>query len=466
MTLDRRTFMNHAALGVAATSLSGLACTTPASRTPQPASSGNAPAPGNSAPATHQGGVIPPGVDGSSSWADIRAQFDLASDYVHLTAMLMAAHPAPVRRAIENHRRGLDRNPALYLEEDMRFIALEQTAREHAARYLATEPDWISLTDSTTMGLGLVYCGLALAAGDDVLTTTHDHYSTHESLRYATERAGATLRKVALYERGDDATAEGMVAALAGAIRPATRVVAVTWVHSSTGVKTPVRGMAEAIAAENARRSPAEQILFCVDGVHGFGVEDVVIDDFGCDFFIAGCHKWLFGPRGTGLVWGNERAWQRIAAIIPPFQGGPYTAWMRGERPQGVPGGLMMTPGGFHSFEHRWALSEAFAFQMAIGKARIQARTHELNTQLKQGLAQMPHVRLYTPMDPALSSGIVCFDVDGMEAEAVVAALLEKRIVASATPYAESHARLTPSIYNTPGDVDTALRAVGELARG
>lgn len=460
MTLHRRSFLNRAALGVAATSLGGLACTRPA-QTPPPAPGGD----GANAPAgTPSGGDAPARVTSSSTWSEIRAQFPLSADYVHLTAMLMASHPAPVRRALEEHRRGLDENPALYLEEGLRFISLEQDVRARAARYLATNAEWIALTDSTTMGLGLGYGGLRLAAGDDVLTTTHDHYATHESLRFATERVGATLRKVALYQRSAEATAEGMVAALAGAIRPATRVVAVTWVHSSTGVKLPLRAMGEAIAAENARRAPADQILFCVDAVHGFGIEDVTIADFACDFLAAGCHKWLFGPRGTGLVWANERAWQRITPIIPAFQGGPYNAWMRGERPTGVPPGLMMTPGGFHSFEHRWALAEAFDFHLAIGKARIQARTHELNSQLKRGLAEMRHVRLLTPADPALSSGITCFDVDGMTPEQVVAALLEKRIVASAAPYAESHVRLTPCIYNRPDEIDTALAAVRALA--
>jgi isopenicillin-N epimerase len=455
MKLNRRMFVRRATLGVAATSLGGLACSAaPSAQQPRAGKAANAPT-----------GAAPPVVNGASSWSDIRAQFTLQPEYIHLSAMLMAAHPAPVRHAIEVHRRALDENPALYLEgKGFRFVTAEEGVRKSAARYLATQADQIALTDSTTMGLGLGYCGLKLSAGDDVLTTTHDHYATHESLRYATERVGATLRKVALYERSAEATADAMVAALIGAIRPATRAVAVTWVHSSSGVKLPLRAMGEAIAAANERRAPDKQILFCVDAVHGFGVEDVTAADFACDFFAAGCHKWLFGPRGTGILWASERARKRLSPIVPPFQLPSYFAWMRGEPAGDVPPALLLTPGGFHSFEHRWALSEAFDFHLAIGKARIQARTHELATQVKSGLARMRHVALQTPSSPALSSGIVCFDVAGMKPEQVVAALLEKRIVASSSPYARSHARLTPSIYNEPADVDAALDAVRALA--
>src|SRR5207249_3239838 len=125
-------------------------------------------------------------------------------------------------------------------------------------------------------------------------------------------------------------------------------------------------------------------------------------------FFVAGCHKWLFGPRGTGLVWGNARAWtwSSAAPTIPTFSDGRTS------------GGLM-TPGGFHSFEHRWALSEAFRFHDAIGRERVTARIRELNRQLREGLAAIPHVRLYTPLDPAVSAGISCFDVRGMSPNTV-----------------------------------------------
>src|SRR6185436_21170136 len=92
------------------------------------------------------------------------------------------------------------------------------------AEYLGVKTTEIALTDSTTMGLAILYSGLPLAPGDEVLTTTHDHYATHESLRLATLRAGAGLRKVALYERSAEATPAAMAGAIEKAITPKTRV--------------------------------------------------------------------------------------------------------------------------------------------------------------------------------------------------------------------------------------------------
>jgi selenocysteine lyase/cysteine desulfurase len=383
------------------------------------------------------------------TWATVRAQFRLSRDWTHLGGLLLASHPAPVRNAIDRHRRGLDAHPVQYLHA--RGPQLEAAVLREAAAYLGASPADIALTDSTTMGLGLLYNGIDLRAGQEALTTRHDFFATHESLRLKAARTGASVRMVPLYDRPETASADRIVNALVGAVRPATRVIALTWVHSSTGVKLPVRRIADALAPLNRGRDAGSRILLCVDGVHGLGVEDVTMPALGCDFFVAGCHKWLFGPRGTGIVWGRPDAWRAVSHTIPSFSG-PNTP------------GNANTPGGFHSFEHRWALAEAFAFHRRIGKARVESRVHSLARRLRSGLAAMRHVHLYTPHADELSAGIVCFDVNGMSPGAVVDRLAARRIVATVTPYAPPYARLSPGLLNTPSDVDRALAAIRSFA--
>jgi selenocysteine lyase/cysteine desulfurase len=241
--------------------------------------------------------------------------------------------------------------------------------------------------------------------------------------------------------------------------------VAVTWVHSSTGVKLPIRAMADALGTLNRKRAAEAKVLLCVDGVHAFGVEHETVSELGCDFLVAGCHKWLFGPRGTGIVWGRAEAWQGHTGIIPTFEWGAFEAWMKGQPPDALPPGPRTSPGGFHSFEHRWALAEAFRFHQAIGKARVTARVHELGRRCKEGLAAIAKVKVHTPMSNALSAGITCFEIEGMPPKAIVEALFARKIVASESPYAASYARLTPGLLNDPDEVDQAVAAVKAIAR-
>jgi isopenicillin-N epimerase len=447
MKIDRRKFF----AGAFTTAVGGkLALAAPPPATPPPAQQRAEPPP----PARPEADL--------STWAGVRAEFPLSREYVHLALMLLTSHPRPVREAIDRHRRGLDDNPVAYAFKH--FGALETDVRAAAAAYLGAAPDEIALTGNTTTGLALLYGGLPLGPRQEIVTTTHDHYATHESLRLRALHTGAAVRKVSLYAVPEKATEDEIVSNLVKAIRPRTRAVAVTWVHSSTGVKLPIRRMADALADVNRKRAEADRVLLCVDGVHAFGVEQESVTELGCDFLVAGCHKWLFGPRGTGIVWGRATAWKGHAGIIPSFEYAALHAWMEGKTPDFLPPGPRTSPGGFHAFEHRWALAEAFRFHMKIGKPRVTARIHELATRCKQGLATIPKVKVHTPVAPALSSGITCFEVEGLPPKTVVERLFERKIIASDSPYATSYARFTPGLLNTPEEVDRAVAEVRALA--
>lgn len=384
-----------------------------------------------------------------TDWAAVRAQFALARNRVHLTSFLLAAHPRPVRQAIDRHRRGLDANPIDYLHANEGRLTAE--ARSAAGRFLRVPAAEVALTDSTTMGLGLLYTRLALRPQDEILTTEHDFYATHEAIRLS----GARVRRVGLYDDPRQASVDEIVTRVRRAVTARTRLVALTWVHSSTGVKLPLRAIADALP---------ERVLVCVDGVHGLGAEAETVRSLQCDAFAAGCHKWLYGPRGTGVLWAGPRVRELVRPTIPSFDDGTsYGAWLAGRAPSGVPDGARLTPGGFHSFEHRWALTEAFEFHEAIGRARVEARIRTLVARLRAGLSDVPGVTVRTPAAGPLSAGLVCFDVEGHEPADVVARLAARRIVASVTPYARRHVRLGPGIVNTIGDVDAAVRAVAAL---
>jgi selenocysteine lyase/cysteine desulfurase len=417
---------------------------------------------GCGAPPTGRGAVRA-ATRASDKWAVLREDFLLAKDRVHLGNLLLASNPRPVRDAVERHRKRLDEDPVGVVDQDFRTGEDTNATLDAAARYMGAARDDLALTDSTTSGLSLVYLGLILQRGDEIVTTKHDHWVTHEALRLVAERTGAVVKAVPLYEEGREATANAMALALQKAITPATRVVAVTWVHSSTGVKTPLKAFAAAVAKANATRDPAARVLLCVDGVHGFGVEDATMADLGCDVFVAGCHKWIFGPRGTGVVWAKQAAWERMRPVACPFDLPYVIARETGQGKVPSPSGRTMTPGGFRAFEHRWALREAFDYHLAIGKASVQERIHELAARCKKGLADMKHVTLHTPQDPAVSSGIVTFEVAGLKPDDVIEKLLASKIVATTTPYDPSYARFTPGIVNTEEDVDRALDAVRRL---
>ncbi len=279
-----------------------------------------------------------------TGWAAVRAQYALDPAEHHFDGFLFASHPQVVRDAIARHRDGLDAGAARYVHEHE--PELDQAVADAGAAYFGVPAAQLAFTDSTTMGLALAYQGLE--PGTEVLTTEHDFYSTYESLRLS----GAHVRRVRLYDDPAQAHRRRDDRRLRDAITPGTQVIAVTRTHSSTGVQLPL-----------ARLGDVEPLVF-VDGVHALAAVEEPLA--GADLFVAGTHKWLSGPRGTGVVW--ARSWDALKPVIPSFTDDRYT------------------PGGYHSFEHRWALADAFKWQ--AGLPGVPAPHHALATRLKDGLAK------------------------------------------------------------------------------
>lgn len=400
-------------------------------------------------------------------WGVVRDQFDLDPAYTHLGLFFLASHPRPVRAAIEAYRRKLDANPFLTTEQGM-FEAPEHNIPLKVATaigaYIGANAQDVAITQNTTTGLSLIYHGLPLKAGDEILTTINDHYVHHESIRLATERNGASWRKVATWDSWDSVTADDIVDRLRREIRPNTRVVGVTWVHSQSGVRMPIRRIADMIADVNRGRD--KRVLLVVDGVHGTGVEDPAITALGADAFSAGLHKWIFAPRGTGFVWAKPDVWAMMRPLIPSFTSWDlFLAWGAGRPPTTTPNATWFTPGGFQAFEHQWAIPAALDFHRSIGPARITQRIHALNQQMNEEIRKLPNVKIvYTPTDPALNAGMVCFDMKNFDAPTTVKKLLEKKIIASTTPYTVPFARVAFGIMNTPAEIERTARAIRSLA--
>jgi len=97
----------------------------------------------------------------------------------------------------------------------------------------------------------------------------------------------------------------------------------------------------------STRAVGADRIYLCVGTVCTARHRDLTLPELNCDFWVAGTHKWLFGPRGTGVLWGRENAWRFTRPTIPPGSR-EFQAWIRAGNEVRDRRGQMMTPGGYH----------------------------------------------------------------------------------------------------------------------
>jgi selenocysteine lyase/cysteine desulfurase len=409
------------------------------------------------------------GLGGEPDWLAVRDLFPLAPDWTHLSSFLFVSHPKPVADAIDHFRKKLD-SDAMWIEIQA-FTDTEghpfTVAKQALASYVGGASSEICLTANTTTALAMAYHGLRIRPDQEIVTTEHDHYSHHESIRYAAARSGCGVRYVTLFETPARADAAEIADRIARAITPKTRAVGVTWVQSSTGIKLPLERIAEVVARANRGRVAADRCLLIVDGVHGFANQDVDVAHTGVDFFASGAHKWLFAPRGTGFLWGKADAWPELRPTIPSFDwetiNTTFGVWAdRKDLPPTQAG--FVSPGGFVAYEHVFAIPAAVELHRTIGRDRIAARIAELNAAFRDGAAKIPGLTLHTPRDPALSGGISCFEIRGMAPGQIVAQLAQKKIRTTTSPYKVSYARVSAGIMNKPEEIELVLREIRALA--
>lgn len=405
--------------------------------------------------------------DGTVDWMAVRALFPLTRDWTHLAAFLFVSHPRPVAESIDHFRRKLDSDvtwleAAAYSDAEGRPWA---AVKDSLAKFAGGKPEELCITQNTTTGLALLYHGLRIRADQEILTTVHDHYSHHSSIQYAAARSGVKVRYVSMFEDSSRANASKIVDSISRAITPKTRAVGVTWVHSGTGVKIPLEPIAAAVARANRGRWQADRCLLIVDGVHGFANQDVDVANLGADFFAAGTHKWLCGPRGTGFVWGKAEVWPEIRPTIPSFDPDgleTWDAWMN-HTPLPSIKASFVSPGGFQAYEHILAIPSAIQLHRTIGRDKIASRIAELNAAFREGVARMPKVKLHTPRDASLSGGLSCFEVSGLTAEQVTQKLADKKIRTNSTPYKVPFARVSAGMMNQPEEITKVLAAIRAL---
>ena len=384
-------------------------------------------------------------------WTGFKQLFNQDPDYLHFSNFLVATHPKPVREAIERYRAQIDRNPGLAMDWGLQETwKREGQVREWAGRYLKATPAQIALTGSTSEGLAMIYGGIKVRPDQEILTTVHEHYATEFSLDFRVRKEQTRVRKIRLFEHANRVSVDEVLGNIQRNIRPNTRVIGMTWVQSGSGVKLPIGEIGKLVEDHNRNRDDRDRILYVVDGVHGFGVENLDFPDMHCDFFIAGTHKWMFGPRGTGLVCARDPQNQYVTPMVPTFSEDQNFA-------------TTMTPGGFHAFEHRWAADEAFKLHLQLGKAQVQARIHALNTELKDHLLAHPQIELVTPRSPELSAGFTFFRVKGQDSEAVADYMMKNRVVIDAVDRDVGPViRTSPGLLNSSDEIQRFMTLLGQ----
>lgn len=317
----------------------------------------------------------------------IRAEFPILSREVngHPLVYLDNAASAQKPNAVIDALAGQMRTAYANVHRGLHTLANETTeafeaARETVRAFLnAPSTDNVIFTKGSTEGINLVASALAarIQPGDEVVLSIMEHHSNIVPWHFLRERHGAVLRWVGLTEDGSlDMNA------MAAAIGPKTKMVAITHMSNVLGTVTDVAAITKLAHAAGA------EIL--VDGSQAAVHLPVDVQAIGCDWYVITGHK-IYGPTGIGTLYGTAQALDRAR----PYQGG-------GEMIEIVETERVTYNTAPHKFEAGTPpILEAIGFGAALrwlaqfDKAEIAAHEHALYEHAASILRQVNGIRIH-----------------------------------------------------------------------
>jgi L-cysteine/cystine lyase len=329
------------------------------------------------------------------------------------------------------------------------FAERLEECRGVLAATLSAEPDAVGLTHGTTEAMNQAVFGLDWRPGDRIVTTDAEHPGLAGPIWSVRARAGVEVDVVAA---GDAADGGGIVDAVRAAIRPRTRMIALSHVLWTTGAVLPVEAIAELAGRHGA--------WFVVDAAQSVGAMAVDAERSGADLIGFAGHKWLCGPTGTGGLWASPRV---RAEGIQSWSGNASFAEMDLPRSGELwPTGRRFELSDFHRPSIVGLARAVSWLQMYVGLPWALERAGRLARGTAERLAAIPGVTMLTPIDRMAS--LVTFRVAGWSCDELRAALARQVFAITRTIDHLDALRLSIGYYNSEVELDRVVTAVAEIA--
>lgn len=385
-----------------------------------------------------------PAAADTTEWTALRALFPVTQRYAYFNVAANAPLPIPVERALGRYASDLAAHGSRnYLD----WFATARRCRARAAQLIGADASEIALVRNTSDGLLTVANGLGLKRGDSIVLV-HGDFPANVYPWLKLREAGVEVRLVRTDER-HRLQPEHLLAACDST----TRLIAVSFVSFATGFRIDLETISQMARPRG--------ILLCVDAIQGLGALRLDVKRHGIDFLSADGHKWLLTPEGIGVFFVRHELLDRLRpqavswlSMKDPFD----TARYRGELHDDARRFEFATPNTAGIF----ALDAALGFILDIGIDSIERRVLDLSDLLCEGLRQRG-MKLASPRGDKERSGIVAFEVPGIDGSTVVEQLLASGVQCAVRA---GFVRAATHFYNDASDIERLLRGLDGITSG
>jgi cysteine desulfurase/selenocysteine lyase len=332
-----------------------------------------------------------------------------------------------------------------------------ETREALAGLFGVADPQRVLFTQNATMALNTAILGL-LRPGDRVVSGGMEHNAVMRPLREL-EKQGVELFVVS-------ADKDGLLdlAHFDAALKEKTRLVVLNHASNVTGTISPV--------AEIAAKAHTAGALILVDAAQSAGVLPIDMTAMGIDLLAFTGHKGLQGPPGTGGLVLADGFDHRL--LHPLVRGGTGSRSEFEIQPDDLPD---LFESGTANGVGIAGLGAGLAWLKEFGMNALRSHEIDLTRRLRDGLGNVPGVRLYGAVQAEQTTGIVSFTIAGRRVSEIGLRLDEEygilcRVGLHCAPAAhraigtfpEGAVRLAVGPMTSREDIDAAIRAVEKVA--
>ncbi len=386
--------------------------------------------------------------DDQRYWDLIRSQFLFSDDYHYLNTGGLGSSPWSVINRMKEMSDREDARPNA--GHDLNHW---RETKEMAAGLLGPRcrQEELAFTSTATEGINIILNGLPLERGDEIITSTHEHPALNTPLVNLVHRKGVVVRT---FEPDRDRGA-GNVEAIERLITRRTRLIFISHLTCTTGQFFPV--------TEIGRLARSHKLWYALDGVQAIGAGPIDIREIDADFFAVSGHKWMLGPRRTGILYVKE---ERLEELVPTVVG-TYSD-LRSDLSTMT---LEFQPTaqryefGTQNDALFYGLAEAIGFITTIGVERIREHNRRLSERFHDGLQDIPGTTILSPAEEEYRSAMITFRVDGVNYRDVTTALGQKGF--RVRPVGEvglDAIRISFHVYNNESEVEGVLDEIRAIA--
>ena len=387
--------------------------------------------------------------------AAVRAALPALRDVRYLNTGTEGIMAEPVLEAYFDILRAFER----YGHHTRKRLAPEiDTTRARFAQLINADPDEIAITRNGTDGVSMVLGAFPFAPGDELLIGNEEHPALNFPAFALQTYRGVRVRRFR-FEHDPAATLANIEAALT----PRTRMIAFSHISCETGTRQP--------AAEIAALAHARDIPVMLDGAQSFGAMPIDARALDADFYSGSSHKWLCGPKGTGLLYIRR---DRLERLTPPYVGGGSLAepfpYEQLDQPEMIQ--VAFRPSA-DRFEHGMrnpaiyaGLRLAVDYLEALGFDAIAAHGRAISDYLKERVLATPGLLLQTPLPFEHSSAIVNVAVEGMPGRDVSERLWNDFNIIQRAVRDPNGVRVSCAYFVSREDIDQLIEALMTIRDG